>query len=245
MTFSAKARLMAIAAIAPLSLAACDSGSAGGTSGDALAKVAAPAGQKWSDVVRATQDGFVMGNPDAPLKLVEFASPTCGTCANFANTGGQALKSEFVDSGRVSLEIRPFALNPMDLVIASVASCGAPQRFFPILDNIYATQPELLQGIQGADQASAQAALQSQNFAGFARAINLDSYFASRGIAANEIDACLADPAKVVRWQESTQRNGEQFEVPGTPTFVLNGEVLANATSWDAVRERLMAAGAR
>lgn len=244
MTIAAKARLLAIASIAALSLAACDSSGAG-ASGDALPKVAAPAGQQWSQVVRATQDGFVMGNPDAPLKLIEFASPTCSHCAEFSKEGAEALKSQFVDSGRVSLEIRPFMLNPMDLAIASIANCGGTDRFFPLLENVYATQDELIQGIQSADQAAAQSALQSQDFPGFARAIKLDTYFAARGMAATDIDTCLSDTAKVTRWQESTTRNGEQFEITGTPTFVLNGEVLANAGTWDAVRERLEAAGAR
>jgi protein-disulfide isomerase len=244
MTITAKARLLAIASIAALSLAACDSGGAG-ASGDALPKVAAPAGQAWSSVVTATQDGFVMGNPDAPLKLIEFASPTCSHCAEFSKEGAEALKSQFVNSGRVSLEIRPFMLNPMDLAIASIANCGGTERFFPLLENVYATQEELIQGIQSADQAAAQSALQSQNFPAFARAIKLDTYFAARGMAAADIDTCLSDTAKVTRWQESTTRNGEQFEITGTPTFVLNGEVLANAGTWDAVRERLEAAGAR
>lgn len=245
MTITAKARLLAIASIAVLSLAACNSATGEGPSGDALPKVAAPAGQTWSSVVTATQDGFVMGNPDAPLKLIEFASPTCSHCAEFSKEGAEALKSEFVDSGRVSLEIRPFMLNPMDLAIASIANCGGTERFFPLLENVYATQEELIQGIQSADQAAAQSALQSQNFPAFARAIKLDTYFAARGMAAADIDTCLSDTAKVTRWQESTTRNGEQFEITGTPTFVLNGEVLNNAGTWEAVRERLAAAGAR
>lgn len=245
MIITAKAHLLTIGTIAALSLAACNSATGEGPSGDALPKVAAPAGQQWSQIVRATQDGFVMGNPDAPLKLIEFASPTCSHCAEFSKEGAEALKSQFVDSGRVSLEIRPFMLNPMDLAIASIANCGGTERFFPLLENVYATQEELIQGIQSADQAAAQSALQSQNFPAFARAIKLDTYFAARGMAAADIDTCLSDTAKVTRWQESTTRNGEQFEITGTPTFVLNGEVLNNAGTWDVVRERLAAAGAR
>ncbi len=246
MTFSTKASLMALAGITALSLSACDSGSGGtGPSGDALPKVTAPAGQAWSTTVRATQDGFVMGNPDAPLKLIEFASPTCSHCATFSNESHSALQSEFIDSGRVSLEIRPFMLNPMDLPIATIASCGGTERFFPLLENIYASQEELLTGIQAADQSAAQSALQSQNFPAFARAIGLESFFAARGMAAADINTCLSDAAKVTRWQDSTTRNGAEFEITGTPTFVLNGQVLANAGTWEAVRERLTAAGAR
>ncbi len=229
-----------------LALAACDGGAGGAApSGDAIAKVAAPAGQSWSTTVRATQDGFVMGNPDAPLKLVEFASPTCSHCAEFSKTGSEALKREFVDSGRVSLEIRPFMLNPMDLPIATIAACGGTDRFFPLMENIYASQEELITGIQGADQAAAQGALQAQDFAGFARSIGLDRFFAARGLPADAVNSCLADKAKVVRWQESTQRNAQEHEITGTPGFLLNGRLLENTTTWEAVREALIAAGAR
>ncbi len=246
MTISAKTRLIVLAGIATLSLSACDSGGSGaGPSGDALPKAAAPAGQAWSTTVRATQDGFVMGNPDAPLKLIEFASPTCSHCATFSKTGAEALKTEFIDSGRVSLEIRPFMLNPMDLPIATIASCGGTERFFPLLENIYASQEEMLTGIQAADQAAAQSALQSQNFPGFARAIGLESFFAARGVAAADINTCLSDAAKVTRWQESTERNAAEFEVASTPSFVLNGQMLNDVHDWEAVRSALTAAGAR
>lgn len=237
-------KTLGLAAIAAIALAGCG-GSGSGPSGDALPKVDAPAGQKWSQVVNATQDGFVMGNPDAPLKLIEFASPTCSHCADFANASNAELKGQFVDSGRVSLEIRPFMLNPFDLAIASIAACGGTERFFPLLENVYATQGELMQTIQAGNQETGQAALQSQNFGAFASAFGIDTFFAARGMAASDISTCLANTEGVTRWQESTQRNQQQFEISGTPTFVLNGEVLAGAGTWDQVKERLEAAGAR
>ncbi len=239
-----RTKTFGLAAIAAIALTACGGGGTA-PSGDALPKAEAPAGQKWSQVVSATQDGFVMGNPDAPLKLVEFASPTCGACAAFANASNAELKGEFVDSGRVSVEIRPFMLNPFDLAIASIAACGGTERFFPLLDNVFATQGELMQTIQAGNQEAGQAALQSQNFTAFASAFGIDTFFAARGMAASDISTCLANTEGVTRWQESTQRNQEQFEISGTPTFLLNGEVLAGASSWDQVKERLQAAGAR
>ena len=248
MTITAKARLLAIASIAALSLAACDSGGAG-ASGDALPKVAAPAGQTWSNVVTATQDGFVMGNPDAPLKLIEFGSPTCSHCAEFSNEGSEALKSEFVNSGRVSLEFRPFLINALqDSLIASVLSCQPPERFFPLLENVYASQEQLFAGFSGADQAAVQSAAAlpaAQRMSAVAKEVGLESFFAARGIPASDLQTCLADLPKIEKWGESTQRNAAEFEVTGTPTFVLNGQVLNNAGTWDVVRERLEAAGAR
>ena len=75
-----KSRLLLLAL--PLALAAC-----GGGNGDAnssapaaspVAAVPAPAGKDWTQVVSKTAEGYVMGNPDAPIKLVEYGSPSRG-----------------------------------------------------------------------------------------------------------------------------------------------------------------------
>jgi len=231
-----------------LSLAACDKGGSGGApSGDALPKVAAPQGKPWSQVVSATRDGFIMGNPDAPIKLVEFASPTCSHCAEFSNTGAQGLTTEFVDSGRVSWEVRPFMLNPIDLVVATIMNCAGPERFFPLLENSYASQADLFRGVQGADQNAAQAAMrqpENQRFKALAQVLGLKGFFGARGMSEAQIDQCLADPAAVNRWAESTQRNGTEFEVSGTPTFLINGASIGTV-SWAEMAEKLRAAGAR
>jgi protein-disulfide isomerase len=231
-----------------LSLAACDKGGTGaGASADALPKAAAPQGKPWSQVVTATRDGFVMGNPNAPIKLVEFASPTCSHCAEFSTTGSEPLKTEFVDSGRVSWEVRPFMLNPIDLVVATIINCSGSERFFPLLENVFASQADLFRGVQRADQAAAQAAMQqpeNRRFQALAGVLGLKTFFAARGMSETEIDQCLANPAAVNRWAESTQRNGTEFEVAGTPTFLINGESIGTVT-WTEMAEKLRAAGAR
>ncbi|MFM6853816.1 MAG: thioredoxin domain-containing protein [Sphingopyxis sp.] len=240
--------MMIAISTASLALAACGAGGDGGTAaGDAIAKITAPAGKQWSQMVVPTADGFRMGNPDAPLKLIEFASPTCSHCAEFSRTGAEGLKTEFVDSGRVSVEVRPFMLNPFDLVIASLLQCAGPERFFPLLENNYQSQEELFAGLQG-DQAAIQAAAaqpEATRFAALARAAKLDQYFAARGIPETQTATCLASTASVNHWAESTERNGKQYEITGTPTFVLNERVMTGAATWEAVRDGLRAAGAR
>ena len=78
-------------ALAPLMLAACGgeaSSDGAAAAGEPLPAIAAPAGTKWADTVTVTPEGgYMIGNPDAPLKLVEYASHTCGACAGY----GQAV----------------------------------------------------------------------------------------------------------------------------------------------------------
>src|SRR5579863_6598616 len=105
----------------PLALSAChktdsDAGAASGSATGGLAGAPAPtvpppAGKAWSDVVSATPaGGMVMGNPAAPVKLVEYGSLSCPHCAHFAEFGFKPLVAKYVDSGKVSYEYRSFAI---------------------------------------------------------------------------------------------------------------------------------------
>eukprot|EP01041_Mallomonas_annulata_P018631 gene18631-37641_t len=92
-----------ITAAAALALAACGSGdSAGAPKGEPIAKVAAPAGKAWTDVVTKTEaGGYKMGNPDAKLQLVEYGAITCPGCAQFSVQSTEEL-NEIVNTGVVA-----------------------------------------------------------------------------------------------------------------------------------------------
>jgi protein-disulfide isomerase len=237
-----------IATAAALALAACGGGDAAGSaSGEPIAKIAAPAGQAWSRTVRATEEGFVMGNPDAPLKLVEYASFTCPGCAMFSQQSHSELASEFVDSGRVSFELRPYVRDPLDLMLAATAICAGPDRFFPLAENMFAGQQDAMAGAQAAPNAAQNIAAlpEAERFPSLARAWRVDQFFAARGIPAAEVNRCVADTEGLARREAVVREANERYEIPGTPTFLLNGTLIEGVTSWDALKERLQAAGAR
>ena len=96
----------ALAAPIALALAACSGGTDETvvTDGEAGETIAAPDGTSWEETVTISeQDGYILGNPDAPIKLVEYASHTCGGCAGFAATAKPSIK-EYVATGMVSFE---------------------------------------------------------------------------------------------------------------------------------------------
>ena len=116
MTVLRSLALVSLAAPLALALAACgskdDAAPGAAPTGQPVAAVAAPAGQMWSDVVSATADGGMrMGNPNAPLKLVEYGSLSCPHCAKLANDGMETLRNKYVNSGRVSYEFRSFPIH--------------------------------------------------------------------------------------------------------------------------------------
>ncbi len=252
MTIPHSSRLLALTAVMALALSACGSGAGTATTTtDALPKVAAAAGSSWSQTFSATEDGFVMGNPDAPLKLVEFASFTCGHCAEFSVASHEELKRDFIDTGRVSFELRPFVRDPLDLSLATVAACLGAERFFPLAENIFASHAGLMEAAQTAAQASSaqlenvQSLPEGDRLAALANIYAVPDFFAARGIPATETNRCLADTAAVERRTQATTRNQTQYEITGTPTFLLNGQVMADAGTWEQVRDQLRSAGAR
>src|SRR5688500_16911831 len=104
-SFRRTALFAALTAPLALALAACGSNEEGAVSGETVAPTPAPAGQQWVDVAAVTPEGgWLIGNPDAPLKLVEYGSLTCPGCAQFSETGIPTLRENYVNSGRVSFE---------------------------------------------------------------------------------------------------------------------------------------------
>ena len=91
--------------------------------------VPAPNNGDWSSIVSKTAEGgFIMGNPNAKVKLVEFGSLTCPHCAEFEEKGGNALIENYVKKGLVSWEFRNFVRDPVDMTATLLARCGGESR---------------------------------------------------------------------------------------------------------------------
>lgn len=241
-------RILALTPIA-LALAACGGGddAATGTevTGEPIAEVPAPEGQSWTQVVTRTEEGgYLMGNPDAPIKILEFASLTCPACAQFSQASSTELKQEFIDSGRVAFEYRNYLRGPQDLIPAQIMECGAPERVIPLADQHYANFEQFGQALSDPRLQQISSLPEDQQKAAFAEITGLLEFFAQRGISRDEALSCLADDAKATQMAERMQAWSQNYEIPGTPTIYINGQMLQQ-NSWDAVKQRLEALGAR
>ncbi len=239
--------LLAAAAPVALALAACgDSAEDGAPTGEPLAPIAAPAGASWVETAAVTpEDGYRIGNPNAPLKLLEYASHTCPACAAFSTTGAAEL-DEYVAKGIVSYEIRNQIHNPVDLTLAILARCGEPSAFHPLANQVWANLPAVMTRAQQ-DQAALRAAIQAPvaaRFQGSAEAAGLLEFFAARGISRDQALQCLADTGKAQQIAEASQSQADELQITGTPSFFLNGRSV-EPTSWAALEPLLQAAGAR
>lgn len=232
-----------------LALAACSGGETETATleGEAIAAIPAPEGQQWTDVVTVTeQDGYLLGNPDAPLKLVEYASHTCSHCAEFAEKGAPALKKDYVSTGVVSLELRNLIRDPVDLTIATLVRCGQPENMMPLADQAWAALEPIFATLNQ-NGAALQAAAElppEQRFIAIAEAGGLIDFFAARGLSSDQARTCLADGAKIQAMAERSTQQGNEFEITGTPTFILNGQKL-EVNQWEGLEPVLQRAGAR
>ncbi|OZA91936.1 MAG: protein-disulfide isomerase [Erythrobacter sp. 34-65-8] len=216
-------------------------------SGEPIAAIPAPAGQSWGDVVAKTPEGgYRLGNPDAPIKLIEFASHTCGACANFSATGAPVLKEKYVSTGVVSYEKRSLIRDPLDMTITVLARCGAPEAFHPRASQAWAALGEFGQTLNanGALMEQAMGAPEDQRFVMVAQAAGLIDWFAERGLSRDQAQACLSDSAAITALAEQSRAQADIFEVTGTPTFILNGKKL-DENQWPALEPILQQAGAR
>ena len=249
MTTLRKIAFATLAAPLALGLAACSSEEAeDAPQGEPVAAVAAPEGQTWDSVVAYNdRGGYVVGNPEAPIKLVEYGSLTCPGCAQFSVDASRPLIENYVNSGRVSFEFRSFIIHgPLDLVLTRLIGCGSPEAAVPLADQIWANLGPIQQRAYQ-NQPALEAALglpEDQRFVAFAEAAGVYDFFASRGLSTDQAKACLADFASLEKLANLSQRYASEENVTKTPTFFLNGQEIEDS-AWDGIEAALQRAGAR
>jgi len=212
-------RLIAVAAVMAL-----------GTTGPVLAQAKKTSPPKaatadWTRTVSATPEGgFRMGNPNAKVKIVEYGSLTCPHCAHFAHDAKVGLPN-YVKTGKVSFEYRNMVLNGIDVAATLVARCGGAATFFPVVDKLYATQPQWVGKISGmpeAEKDKLQALPEGERLARIADLGGIPQLAAAHGIAPAKAKQCLADRAGLERLIQMYQA-ATSLGVQGTPTFFING----------------------
>ena len=248
MTMRRRLSALLLAAPLALALAACSDNEAEETSlsGEPIAAIAAPEGESWTDMAAETEMGGVLvGNPDAPLKLVEYASHTCSHCATFSAEAHEPLQG-YIDSGVVSLELRNQVHDGIDLTFAMLARCGGTSTFYPLATQGWAELGTIIANAQANGEAlnAAMMAEGDDRFQRIAAASGLLDWFAARGISQDQALTCLADPAVAETIIERSTTQSDELDVTGTPTFFLNGNKL-EANSWAGIEPILQEAGAR
>jgi protein-disulfide isomerase len=152
----------------------------------------------------------VLGDPNAPITLIEYASLTCPHCAHFSVAVLPELKKKWIDTGKVKLIYRDFPLDQTALKAAQLAECSGKDKYFGVIDMIFETQPKW--------------ATASDPIADLSKSLRI------AGMGENDVKACLANDA-VANGVVADYRGGETLGVNSTPTLFINGEEFKGARS--------------
>jgi protein-disulfide isomerase len=206
---------------------------------------AAPAQRDWTRAVAQTPEGgFRMGNPNAPVKVIEYGSLGCPTCARFAAESSAPLLAE-VRSGKVSFEFRNYVLSAPDLAAAVLSRCAGPAAYFRLNEAFFSAQGEWLGRVQAASEARMAEIAKlapEQQLAPLASIAGLDAIAAQSGVAPARAKQCLADPATVERLVAMRRAAWASYRVAGTPTFIVNGQKV-HAHAWSELAPLLRPPG--
>jgi len=241
-----KSMLTAGTAALALFLVGCGGGGGGNQAAPvdtgALKQIPAPNNGDWTQtVVKTPEGGFRMGNPEAPVKLVEYGSLSCPHCAEFEEQGGPALRDTYVKSGQVSWEFRTYLLFPTDPGISLLLNCQSESSFFPAVEQLYKDQRGWMGKIQEMPQDQQQALMTMpprDSASAVARAAGLDEFFRQRGMPSSQIQSCLSDPAGLENLA-SIKRRADDEKVNGTPSFLINGKLYEGPANWGGLQPAL------
>jgi protein-disulfide isomerase len=173
----------ALALTAALTLAAC--GGSGGST--------------------AAADDMTLGNPKAPVTVIEYASLSCPHCAAFNNDVFPAFKAKYIDSGKINYVFREALTADPDIAAAGflTARCAGKDKYFQIVDAVF-HQPSLHEG--GGDPHAA-----------------LLQIAESAGLSQAKFEACIRDTAAQKALTDRWQSYVNEDKIEATPTFVING----------------------
>jgi protein-disulfide isomerase len=149
---------------------------------------------------------IAIGKPDAPVTIVEYASMTCGHCANFAKNVFPQLKAKYIDTGKVRFITREFPLDNLAAAASMLTRCIAPEKSFDLVETLFATQdtwtvseplPRLMEIAKQA------------------------------GFTKDSFETCLKNQTLLDQLIAQRRSAGERFQINSTPTFFVNGQRIA------------------
>ncbi len=208
--------------------------------------IAASPQKPWTMVATpAAQGSYVIGNPKAKVKLIEYVSYTCPHCGHFARDSAAVLKGQMIASGSTSLEVRSSVHDRYDIIAATLARCSGPALFPKMHELLFARQDEWLNKAVAFDKASGESPAgntQAEKMRTLANGAGLTDIAKAAGMSEAAITACFATETNLAKTLAVAQ--AMQGRIKGTPTFELNGQLIENA-DWAKLEPMLRAAGAR
>ena len=170
------------------------------------------------DTIEALQNQ-TMGNESAPIKMIEFASLTCGHCAKFHNEVFPQLKRDYIDNGKIYFTYKDFPLDKFALKASVIARCSGKEKYFSFLKVLYKKQR---------DWTSSQ-----DPFKSLLKIAKLG------GLKNDEIKVCVSNKSIEDGILKNRLNSTKKFEIKATPTIYINGKKYNGDLTYEALKLKL------
>ena len=151
---------------------------------------------------------IAIGSDTAPVTIVEYASMTCGHCADFSVKTFPQIKERYIDSGKVRFILREFPLDPLAAGAFMLARCAGKDKYYSLVETLFAQASKWVvpNPLPALFAIAKQAGFTQQSF-----------------------DECLSNQKLLDDLEEVRKRGAEKFKIQSTPTFFINGERFVGA----------------
>lgn len=159
-----------------------------------------------------------LGNPEAPVTIIEYAAATCSHCANFHTGTFKELKTEFIDTGKIHFILREFPFGDAGLAAFMIARCAPEDKYFPIIDVLFEQQAkwhsqDIFKELQGIAKLA--------------------------GFTEKTFDACLKNEEIAKGILAIREKASKSYGVDSTPTFFINGKKYEGGRDIEGFRKKI------
>ena len=166
-------------------------------------------------------DDIILGNHDAPVTIIEYASLSCPHCASFYNESFDKLKSEYIDKGKVKFVYRDFPLNQPALAASVVALCQYNsdkdiENYHSLIKSLFKSQDSWAF---------------SEDFIQ-----KLEAIINLKGMSSEKFKQCISDSSLQEQILKARIKAAEEVQIKSTPTFIINNHVTYGYRSWDRTK---------
>ena len=166
-----------------------------------------------------TEKDFVIGNEDAKITIIEYASLSCSHCADFHVNTLETLKKEYIDTGKVKMVFRDYPFNYPALLGSMVLRCIPENYRYDYMNALFKLQPDW---VNKKNKKTIQ---------------ELYKIMQSGGMTKDEYDACIYNTELENEILEGVMEAQNQFNIKSTPSFIINGKLIEGNKSIKEFRQ--------
>ena len=166
-----------------------------------------------------TEKDFVIGNEDAKITIIEYASLSCSHCADFHVNTLETLKKEYIDTGKVRMVFRDYPFNYPALLGSMVLRCIPENYRYDYMNALFKLQPDW---VNKKNKKTIQ---------------ELYKIMQSGGMTKEEYDACIYNTELENEILEGVMEAQNQFNIKSTPSFIINGKLVEGNKSIKEFRQ--------